>query len=94
MVEGGKIHIQQGRRGETEKQLWVCDGEVLIYNTGFSCGPLYKPPVFNYAGISIMHAPNHCAPPVPRSDVPSIMQVQTYLGGVYGCDQSLVATSA
>jgi len=26
-----------------------------------------------YAGISFMHAPNNCAPPVPRNDAPSIM---------------------
>jgi len=30
-------------------------------------------PPLNYAGISIMHAPYNCAPPVPRSDAPSIM---------------------
>jgi len=42
--------------------------------------PALNPP-FNYAGILMMHAPNNCAAPITRSDVHSIMQVQTYLGG-------------
>jgi len=45
-----------------------------------SSQPKHINPPFNYAGISVMHALNNRAPPVPRSDAPSIMHPPFFMG--------------
>jgi len=77
------LHLVSARRGHVVPVCVVGDDVGMSSDRIIFRRKSVKPPTFNYAGISIMHALSICAPAVLRSDTPSIMQGPTPLHGKY-----------